>query len=85
MLAWAPTGTDWTFSVDWLSERRLGHGSLSYNRVDEVFDIGGAYAGVLDMKLTTVAGQPGGGSNLLPGRLPISFSVAIAGNCRRCS
>jgi lipopolysaccharide export system protein LptA len=44
-----PEGTDWTLSVDYLSERGLGHGTrFAYNRVDDWFGVPGAYAGVVD-------------------------------------
>ncbi len=44
-----PEGTDWTLSLDYLSERGLGHGTrFAYNRVDDLLGVPSAYAGVFD-------------------------------------
>jgi hypothetical protein len=44
-----PEGTDWDVSLDYLSDRGIGHGTkFQYSRGDALFGIPGAYAGFID-------------------------------------
>lgn len=44
-----PDGTDWTLSLDYLSERGFGHGTtFNYVRPEGILDVTGSAAGVID-------------------------------------